>query len=728
MSVINIIAFFICLFALAYFWKESLADVFPALTCMLVLMLYGLAFLHRLNWIDGIGVLVIVLFGVWLVRSEQSRRESFGKTCLQNMTQTSFIISVALLIAVILCTSGKVVTWWDDINFWATDVKSLYYLNGFAGKYGNVAPEFGDYPPGGQMIKWWFLHFNPDGFREGLAFAGYYCMNLVFMLPLLRKIRGRNILLMGGMAIALWLLPGIAEVYGYDGFCADLTLACIYGGFLYAVIDREGKKESFYYARLALYLSVLVLVKSVGFIWALFGIVFFLAYQYRMGGREVPTAGQEREGQSASAAVKKREGQSASAAVKEREGQSVSAAGKSSGKQSAEPVGKAKDRLKAFLVCAAPVVAGGSWMLFCLLMRRVTKTTTTAVKYMTTDEYGISGYTGDFARAFLEAFVSLPLHKKRTFGLDLTPLSFYLCICLLVIFFYRKKLMPKKQGRLVLWFSILSGALFYGIIFIAHITIFATETQYLEASGMISSIERYGAPFTIGTLLFLAHIWMNCGAGLFAAPEDGRPGRDREQSVKEPHGDEGTSAREPHWDREESVKEPWYQRGFMAKYGVCLCFLLFVGLTADWRTGYHGLIGYRKEVPEQLTARAEMTDEDGALFLEKIKVLGTGESTRICYVQRDDEPKWVRNSYTNLAASPISVVYCAVNLDDAVPDWMAEQIRDSHASYLYVEQTDADTWKVFNNMTDDGTFSCEKLYRIEDDGTQMRLAELQFRQ
>ena len=666
MSVINIIAFFICLFALAYFWKESLADVFPALTCMLVLMLYGLAFLHRLNWIDGIGVLVIVLFGVWLVRSEQSRRESFGKTCLQNMTQTSFIISVALLIAVILCTSGKVVTWWDDINFWATDVKSLYYLNGFAGKYGNVAPEFGDYPPGGQMIKWWFLHFNPDGFREGLAFAGYYCMNLVFMLPLLRKIRGRNILLMGGMAIALWLLPGIAEVYGYDGFCADLTLACIYGGFLYAVIDREGKKESFYYARLALYLSVLVLVKSVGFIWALFGIVFFLAYQYRMGGREVPTAGQEREGQSASAAVK------------EREGQSVSAAGKSSGKQSAEPVGKAKDRLKAFLVCAAPVVAGGSWMLFCLLMRRVTKTTTTAVKYMTTDEYGISGYTGDFARAFLEAFVSLPLHKNRTFGLDLTPLSFYLCICLLVIFFYRKKLMPKKQGRLVLWFSILSGALFYGIIFIAHITIFATETQYLEASGMISSIERYGAPFTIGTLLFLAHIWMNCGAGLFAAPEDGRPGRDREQSVKEPHGDEGTSAREPHWDREESVKEPWYQRGFMAKYGVCLCFLLFVGLTADWRTGYHGLIGYRKEVPEQLTARAEMTDEDGALFLEKIKVLGTGESTRICY--------------------------------------------------LYVEQTDADTWKVFNNMTDDGTFSCEKLYRIEDDGTQMRLAELQFRQ
>lgn len=65
-----------------------------------------------------------------------------------------------------------------------------------------------------------------------------------------------------------------------------------------------------------------------------------------------------------------------------------------------------------------------------------------------------------------------------------------------------------------MWFGIVSGALFYAIIFIAHITIFATETQYLEASGMISSIERYGAPFTIGTLLFLAHIWMDCGERL----------------------------------------------------------------------------------------------------------------------------------------------------------------------------------------------------------------------
>ena len=47
MAIINITAFFIGLLMLAYFWKESLVEIFPVLTCMLVLMLYVLAFCHR---------------------------------------------------------------------------------------------------------------------------------------------------------------------------------------------------------------------------------------------------------------------------------------------------------------------------------------------------------------------------------------------------------------------------------------------------------------------------------------------------------------------------------------------------------------------------------------------------------------------------------------------------------------------------------------------------------
>lgn len=647
MGMINIIAAVLCIFILAYYWKESLVEVWPVVTCGLVLVLYLLALIHHLSWIDGIGILVIGAFVLWLFLRGKEERKTFGKVCLNNMTEPSFITAVLLVGIVAICVAGKVVTWWDDVNFWATDVKSLYYLDGFAGKYGNVAPEFGDYPPGAQLIKWWFLHLSPEKFREGLAFVGYYVMNLSFMLPVLRKLKGRNVPVMFLMAAALWFLPSIAEVYGYEGFCADLTMACIYGGFLFAVTQREDKKDCIYYTRLGLYLSVLVLVKSVGFIWAVFGLVFLCLYQYQQGKGK--TANEEKNRLNEKTVMRK-------------EGSSTFG--------------------RILAVAAAPIVTGGSWLFFCMLMRRVTKTTTTAVKYMTTDEYGISGYTGDFAKAFMKAFLTSPLHKEKGPFLDLTPLGFYVCICLLVLFFYRKNLMPKKKGRLILGYSVVSGALFYGIIFLAHITIFATETQYLEASGMISSIERYGAPFTIGTLLFLANIWMAYGEKLFAGE-----------------------------------KVP----GFVQKYGTSLCFILFVALTAGYQTGYHGLIGYRTEKSEQLQERAQMIDEDSGLFLEKIQALGTDNSTRVCYIQRDNEPRWVKNSYTNMEASPVSVVYKSLNLNDAQTDWMVQEIRASHAEYLYVENTEADAEAVFDTLMAEGSFACETLYRIADDGGEMQL-------
>ena len=120
-----------------------------------------------------------------------------------------------------------------------------------------------------------------------------------------------------------------------------------------------------------------------------------------------------------------------------------------------------------------------------------------------------------------------------------------------------------------------------------------------------------------------------------------------------------------------------------------------------------------------------MIDEDAEEFLHTIQMLGTENSTRVCYVQRDDAPRWVKNSYTNMEASPVSVVYKSVNLNDALTDWMVQEIRDTHASYLYVEETDADAGAVFMPIMAEGqdSFSCGVLYRIEDDGVQMRLLQ-----
>ena len=639
MIILHLCASLICILFLAYRFQVSPVESLPVFICVLILLLYILSMLHHLSWTDCIEMIVIVLFVIWFVSRSTGVRREFAGTCLRNMTHPSFITAFFLLLVIALCTIGKTVTWWDDINFWATDVKSLYFLDGFADKYANVSPEFGDYPPASQLMKWWFLHWNPHEFSEGLAFVGYHTMNLAFILPLLRKLKGRNIIVMFLLGAALWLFPSIAEVYGYDGFCADLTMACIYGGFLFAVTDGKTESQMFYYGRLALYLSVLVLVKSTGSVWALFGLLFFFLYRFgRRNDFEYTNTGMI-------------------TTVK-------------------------NNRLWAMFVTALPVITGSSWMLFCLLMRRVTKTTATAVKYLTTDEYSISGYTGEFAKAFVKAFVTAPLHKEKSIVIDLTPLGLYLCICVLVIVFYKIHILPEKTGKTVLLYSVVSGAVFYAVIFVAHITIFAMETQYLEVSGMISSIERYGAPFTVGTLLFLSGIWIDRGERLFV-----------------------------------NKKMP----DFIRQYGVYLCFILLVALTAGYRVGYDGLVGYRSVTEEKKAERASMLGEDETRFLDTIELLGTEQSTRVCYIRRGDVPRWVNNSYLSYEASPVSVVYISVNLADAPTDWMVQEIRAAHASYLYVEETDADVGAVFDEITRTDAFSCGVLYFISDDGTVMRL-------
>ena len=129
---------------LAGYFKVRLVEAMPVFVCMLVLVLYGLAMLRHLSWIDGIAGVTVVLSAVWIVSRKKEKRGAVCRLCLEKIADPSFVAAAALLLVVAVCVSGKVVSWWDDINFWATDLRSLYYLDGFAQKYGNVAPEFGE--------------------------------------------------------------------------------------------------------------------------------------------------------------------------------------------------------------------------------------------------------------------------------------------------------------------------------------------------------------------------------------------------------------------------------------------------------------------------------------------------------------------------------------------------------------------------------------------------------
>ena len=630
MAVFHIAAFTAVILYIAYKEKETLVDVIPAGVCMLILGLYGLSFGNLLYVSDYLAVTFCLLAVIFCIRLGKEGRTGFVNYCMEELKKPANLIAIVLLIVVPVLTKDKVVTWWDDYNFWAVDVKSVFYLNGFAEKYGNVAPEFGDYPPGTQMIKWWFLHMHPSEFKEGLLFAGYYFMNLAFLLPLLKYLKKRNIPLMILMAAALWLFPSCVEVFGYDGSCADLTMAVIYGAFLNAVIDRENHSRRFYYGRQALLLMVLVLCKNVGFIWMSFGLLFMYGYHLFV----LRTF---------------------------------------SGEWTCKKEKKAEQR-GILSVTLLPLATEGSWLGFCFVNRRIAKLTGTAL-HMATGSMHVPEVKREMIGAYITAFFRYPLHRWSTFAIDLSPFLLYLLLLIFLFLLYKSGKAEKREIIYLEVFTAVSGICFYAINLISHLTIFAVETQYLEPFGMVSSIERYGAPFTIGGLCMIAHLSMG----------------------KEGTGKAGKGTK----------------RNVIGKQyaGIILC-LSFVFLTADYESAYRGLIGYKSGIEEKLKERRDILDDKADEFVEEVKTRQIANSGRVLYLRDISDISWVRNTYISFEASPVSVMYGNVDAQSVGPEDIIKMAADAHAAYLYVDEV-VNGKELFDGLSDSGTFEYGCLYQVK---------------
>ena len=643
MAVVLLAAFLLIACLLALRFEKQLTAVLPSATCILILTLYVLAFFRRLSWIDYFSTAIVagaVLRVLFL--SGEKKKKLFARL-RELFCAPSAIAALVLLTGAVLLTGNKIATWWDDLNFWATDVKALYALDGFAAKYTNAASEFGDYPPGIQLLKWWFVHFKPDSFSEGLMFAGYYFGVFVFLMPLLSRLdealqndrrRGKQLFWIVVLAVCLAAFPSMTETFYLGGMCADLVMAVIYGVILMSCLEDRAvpgadaaaadtaavdaaasRSRAFSNLRIALYLGVLVLVKSVGFLWEAFALIF--VWFWRLHG----------------AADKK------------------------------------KEIRQLLCITALPAVSGGSWMLFCLLMKRVAKLTGAAVS-MASGSLPIllEGTVQKLLHAYAEAFAVWALHRDGCSGIGVSALALFVIFLIGIAGLYRRKLLTKTERNFLFVYVPLTGIVFYGINLVSHLTIFATETQYLEATGMIASIERYSAPFTVGTMYLLFGIFL-------------------ERSPK-----------------------LW---GKISPYAVLAAAVL---LCANWGAVYDGMIGYRQSLDDDLQARSNMITEASEEFLEKMSKQDVGSGMRVLYLKNaQDAAQWVRNTYISFEASPVSVLFGGIG-EDTTSGQVWELVQASHAGYLYADETDEALKELFTPYAEE--FAWKTLYRIQmNDGT-----------
>ena len=130
MFVFHIIAFFILILGISWKTRIRLVEAAAVGSSLLILVLYLLAFLRRLSFSDYLAVAGVVSAGIYLAVIPGERRRELLCFARRELTARSTLTALVMTLMMSVCVSGRLVSWWDDYNFWATDVKGLFYLDG----------------------------------------------------------------------------------------------------------------------------------------------------------------------------------------------------------------------------------------------------------------------------------------------------------------------------------------------------------------------------------------------------------------------------------------------------------------------------------------------------------------------------------------------------------------------------------------------------------------------
>lgn len=568
MFVVNLLAITALVLLLAVKYDKSMVEMLPISVSLLILVLYILAFFGGLRFIDIVSGLVLLLAIFDFARCAKDKRKELISKCLPKLRAPSFWVFTVLMVMITIGVSQKLITWWDDYNFWGTDVKAIFYSDGFAAKYHNVQPEFGDYPPATQLMKWFFLHMNPDSFNEGLMFAGYYFMLFSFIAPILKFFDSKKIYSSVLAGICMIAFPACVEAFHLDGCCADICMATCFGYFLISLYEMKSASDAAVICddctrmACALTLCVMSLCKDTSFIWLLMAFAVTLIL------------------------------------IK-------------------------KDKLKTVLyIFVPPTVTLGSWYAYCLLNRRMAKLVSNSLK-MATGQMGLPEYRSELLDSFVEGFVKWPLHRYSQGLVNLSPLMLILIMTVGFILLGVFKRISRQDAICMAVICPAMGIVITGILLIAHLTVFATEDQYLEPFAMVSSIERYGAPFGIGMLMLLIYMLFDSAKG------------NSENSILRAN----------------------------VPYILVAAFIL---LTTDFVSLYRGYYGYRDTKSEVLTQRDNLINQDIVTLNNILDDETKAKMGRVLYVRDFSDLSWISHAYISYETAPLSMVYDYVD-DLSVP-------------------------------------------------------------
>lgn len=456
MTAVVLICILFIVSALCWKFHEHVLGILPWVLCGIGAVLYLLAYLRCMSLIDW----VLIVCGVCAVAYITRKTRKDGADKLVDELKRQFLDShlwaaVIILVAACVLLQGEKILEWDGYNVWGPDTKGLYYHDGFAPKYSNPAPGFGNYTPMAQIIWWWFLHLG-GVYDEQYIFFGYYIFGALMLFSVADKFRAadryRNVLYAVLACVTAVVLPGVACTAWYRALCADPLSAILFGALLSELIHRPKEDRLLWRAKLLTGFFCLPLIKSVAILPALLAAGFCFIW-----------------------------------------------------------LGREKAERKFAFACLAVTAASSlSWVVFCRLTDRtgyLTSSFSSALSARLSElKAGVlftQGYTRGYIVSYIRAFVFSPIHREKTWAIDLSPLMLLAILFLAAFALWKVGCVPKDKIKSLVVFMVLTTAVLYAVLGIGQLTMFYEETQYLEPANALTLMTRYCSPASIGLLMLL---------------------------------------------------------------------------------------------------------------------------------------------------------------------------------------------------------------------------------
>lgn len=452
--------FTLCLFVIftgniCLFSRKKIEEVIALSFCWLILFLYILGMLKRLNYI-GVILLIVNIFLLGLYICRNGFKKFISDIRISFMT---FGGMVFLCLTVLICCFGygRRVLSFDEFNFWATAVKSLWHHNGFASAV--EVWSVWEYPQGMTLLEW-FGSYITGQYSEW----AFYMIRLLFDFSLLMPVfKNFNMprKFAPVAAVLLFMIPSMINFTSYATLSVDGDLAFLFGFLLYSILDRS-EINCFYYLRIILCSSIIMLTKSfsivfVGYGWLLFAGIFIYEKKNIILLKQ---------------------------SLKHH-----------------------WNILYILLSIIVPLFVLKSWSWFLALTGSSTaKVTTKATDFVTALLEGTwkwTGYEQDIIAGFFKCFFTIPIsaspQKNIFFDGLLTPCGLTIGIVLIILFGMKKRKIAKEMGYLLLCFWLFIVVTYSLVFIIAHCTIFVGEIEkYADPSQLYISLGRYCAPIYLG--------------------------------------------------------------------------------------------------------------------------------------------------------------------------------------------------------------------------------------